>query len=299
MSTTPVTITKSAIANTVAPVATGKMAKVLQGFKAVTNPKMVKNTVSDLLAGKPSLETYARVGKYMGILMPNVFVAPIRYFVADETKEVRTRMFARDAFAGGLGIVIFYAVMGGMSKVLTAATKKPKPAVDMIATFLGWVANVAFQSVGAVKMSEWMSRQAQQKKALQAPNILAEAPIKKPSAPSDDLAFPPELLQLLMGQPPQLAAAPKAQAKPQMTAPPSSVKPLVKVPSQITAQPLLSQPARPLTSPTWAAPAVQSPQWQAMPVLPEPRYYRSPQVIPTMPVAPMPPLTPAVTWQRY
>lgn len=120
--------------------------------------------LKDLLAGNKPLATYTKMATYMGILLPNIFVGPIRYFVADEKKDVRLRIFYRDVLAGMLGIVLFY-VSKGIATPILKRMNKPRMVVEMLATLTGWVVNVAFQSVGAVKMSEWMSRKSEAKKA--------------------------------------------------------------------------------------------------------------------------------------
>lgn len=117
----------------------------------------------DLLGGRLPNNTYERIAETLAVLMPNLFVAPIRYFVADETKDTRLKLFYRDASAAGIGIALYYFTRGTMTRVLSKMGMNHAPLRLTSAIFLGWVANVAFQAVGAVKLSEAMSRKSAQK----------------------------------------------------------------------------------------------------------------------------------------
>ena len=127
-----------------------------------------------LLADKSKLATY------MGILMPNVFVAPMRYFVMRENPDVKYRLFMRDVLSAAAGVGTFYAAMLAAKPLLARTVMKAKPIEDikLAATFAGWVANVIVQGYGAVRMSEWMSERQQEKqgKTIPAENNLPDKP---------------------------------------------------------------------------------------------------------------------------
>lgn len=144
----------------------------------VLKPSVFKPMVTSLMNGTASANSYRLAIETMGVILPNAFVAPIRYFVADETKDVRLRLFYRDALAGGIGVGLFYLVRGLTKKAMTTFTKRPESAVFVAATFAGWVTNVAFQAVGAIKMSEAMSRRSQAK-------VKRQEAIKNSIPPSD------------------------------------------------------------------------------------------------------------------
>jgi len=123
------------------------------------------------------LSNKAKVATYMGVLMPNLFVAPIRYFVMRETPEVRYRMFMRDVLASVAGVAAFYISRSAGNAILKRTFMKTAPAADrdLAATFIGWVVNVVAQGVGAVRMSEWMSKKQQARSG--APAMSAPKPL--------------------------------------------------------------------------------------------------------------------------
>lgn len=125
------------------------------------------------------LEDKTRLATYMGILMPNVFVAPIRYFTMRETPEVRYRMFMRDVLAAAAGVASFYATRLAVRPVLSKTLMKAKSAenVELAATFAAWVVNVLVQGIGAVRMSEWMSKRQQAKEGMSAPTAAISTPV--------------------------------------------------------------------------------------------------------------------------
>lgn len=165
-------------------------------------------------AGRPKfsglMSDKTRLATYMGILMPNVFVAPIRYFVMRENPDVRYRLFMRDVLAAAAGVGSFYATLYGSKAVLGKTLMKSKPAADvtLAATFAGWVANVIVQGYGAVRMSEWMSKRQQEK--------LGNAPAAEENKP-EPLPVPPPTFKRTS---PQRVETP-VPAQPAMTSSPA------------------------------------------------------------------------------
>ena len=139
-------------------------------------PKFSGGGLSGLMADKTRLATY------MGILMPNVFVAPIRYFTMRETPDVRYRLFMRDVLAAAAGVASFYATRFAVRPILSKTLMKAKSAenIELAATFTAWVVNVLVQGIGAVRMSEWMSKRQQAREKIALPAPVAAMPVVPP-----------------------------------------------------------------------------------------------------------------------